>query len=166
MKTQKKRRREGKTNYKKRIALLKSGLPRIVFRKTNRYILSQYITSKEAQDKVIENITSKKLLDYGWPENKEGSLNSIPASYLTGFLFGKIIQKKKLKTPILDPGMVRIIYGNKFFSFIKGLKESGVEVKCDEKSFPSEERVRGKHLKEDFSETFEKIKSKIEKELK
>ena len=42
MKTVKRRRHQRKTDYKKRIALLKSEKPRIVVRKTNKYILSQY----------------------------------------------------------------------------------------------------------------------------
>lgn len=163
MKTQKRRKLEGKTNYKKRIALLKSGRPRLVFRKTNRYIITQYVESKEAQDKTIVGVSSKKLFEYGWPDKFSGSLKSIPASYLTGFLIGKIIKKENLGTPIADSGMTRTIHGNKFFAFLKGVKDSGIGVKCDEKAFPSENRLKGKHLKEDFSKSFEEIKSNIEK---
>ena len=39
MKIPKRRRKQGKTDYAKRIKLLKSKSPRIVFRKTNKYIL-------------------------------------------------------------------------------------------------------------------------------
>jgi large subunit ribosomal protein L18 len=39
-KINRRRRREGKTDYSKRINLLKSGAPRIVFRKTNRYLIA------------------------------------------------------------------------------------------------------------------------------
>ena len=52
MKTLKRRRRESKTDYGKRIKLLKGNTPRIVFRKTNKHIIAQYISSKEAQDKI------------------------------------------------------------------------------------------------------------------
>ena len=100
MKTQKRRRKQGKTDYKKRMNLLKGLRPRVTFRKTNRYLVVQYILSNEAQDKIVFGITSKKLLKYGWPKNFEGSLKSIPASYLTGYLFGKIILEKKLETMI------------------------------------------------------------------
>ncbi|MEX0919981.1 MAG: 50S ribosomal protein L18 [Candidatus Pacearchaeota archaeon] len=163
MKTQRRRRSEGKTNYLRRIKLLKSGSPRVVFRKTNRYIISQYITSKEAKDKIEYGITSKDLFNHGWPKKLEGSLKSLPASYLTGFLMGKEIQKKKSDTPVADLGMTRIIKGNKFFAFLKGLKDSGLDIKCDEKDFPTEDRIKGKHLKEDFSKTFDEIKNKIDK---
>jgi len=56
MKTLKRRRKEHKTDYAKRIKLLKGGSPRVVFRKTNKYIISQYVKSKNAQDKIDEGI--------------------------------------------------------------------------------------------------------------
>ena len=109
MRTIKRRRKEHKTDYHKRIKLLKSSLPRIVFRKTNRYVLGQYVISKEAQDKIVFEVNSKKLKEFGWPKEFENSLKSIPASYLTGFLTGKLILKDKLEKPILDTGMTRMI---------------------------------------------------------
>lgn len=163
MKTLQRRRREGKTDYMKRFKLLKSLSPRIIFRKTNKYIIAQYVTSKEAQDKIEIGVTSKNLKKFGWPDEFEGSLKSIPAAYLTGFLIGKEIRKKKLKTPIVDFGMTRVLSKNRGYAFLKGLADSGIEIKCDEEQFPEEERISGKNLKEDFSETFKEIKSKIDK---
>ena len=162
-KTQKRRRKERKTDYKKRRNLLKSGIPRIVFRKTNKHILVQYIKSKEAKDKVIFGVSSKNLLKYGWPKTFSGSLKSLTASYLTGFLAGKIMKGKKLETPIVDGGMTRIVKKNRFFAFLNGLIDSGIEIQCDSKNFPEEERIKGKNLKKDFSSEFEKIKLKLEK---
>jgi len=163
MKTIKRRRKENKTDYNKRLKLLKGEKPRIVFRKTNRYILAQYVTSKEAKDKVILGITSKKLLKFGWPEDFKGSLKSIPAAYLTGYLIGREIKKKGLKTPIIDFGIIRIVHKTKTFAFLKGLADSNTKIKCDKKNFPEEERIIGKNLKKDFSKTFNEIKSKIDK---
>jgi len=164
MKTLKRRRKEQKTDYHKRIKLLKGNLPRIVFRKTNNYLIAQYVKSDEAKDKVEAGVNSKKLLDYGWPKEFKGSLKSIPAAYLTGFLMGKKISVKTSKkmAPIVDFGMIRSIHKNKVFAFLKGLKDSGIEVKCDEKAFPEEDRIKGKHLKKDFSKHFQEVKSKIE----
>ena len=163
MKTLKRRKLEGKTDYGKRLKLLKSHSPRLIFRKTNRYKIAQYVTSKQAQDKIEIGITSKKLKQFGWPEEFEGSLKSIPAAYLTGFLMGREINKKGLKTPIVDFGMVRALSKNRGYAFLKGIIDSGVKIKCDEKQFPEEERISGKNLKEDFSKIFKEIKSKIEK---
>ena len=96
MKNLKRRRQENKTDYGKRIKVLKGGIPRIVFRKTNKYVIIEYVTSKNAQDKVELGTTSKELLLQGWPKDWSGSLKSIPAAYLTGLLFGKKILAKKL----------------------------------------------------------------------
>ena len=163
MKTLKNRRRENKTDYKKRLGLLKSRKPRIVFRKTNRYIIGQYITSKNAQDKIALGLTSNELIKYGWPKDFNGSLKSITASYLTGYLIGKRITKEKLENPILDLGMIRVSHKTKVYAFIKGLIDSGIEINCEEENFPEEERIQGKNLKKDFSKTFKEIKSKLDK---
>ena len=163
MKVDKRRRLENKTDYAKRIKLLKSESPRLVFRRTNRYIIAQYVTSKEAQDKIEVGITSKNLKEYGWPAEFEGSLKSVPASYLTGFLIGKEIVKKKLKTPIVDLGMIRALSKNKAFAFLNGVVDAGIEIACPEENFPEKDRITGKNMKKDFSKTFAEIKSKIEK---
>ncbi len=162
-KTQKRRRKEHKTDYLVRLKLLKSEKPRLVFRKTNKYIVSQYVLSEEAKDKAVFGITSKALLKYGWPEDFKGSLKSIPASYLTGYLMSKIIQEKKLEKPIIDFGMIRTIHKTKVFAFIKGIVDAGLEVSSKQEAFPEQERIQGKNLKKDFTKTFEEIKQKIDK---
>ena len=161
MRTVKRRRKENKTDYANRIRLLKSGIPRIVFRKTNKYLLVQYVTSKEAQDKIEINLTSKELLKYGWPEEFKGSLKSIPAAYFTGVLISNKIKDKKLKNPIVDFGMLRVLHKTKVFAYIKGLIDSGLEIESSkEDAFPEEERILGKHLKNKIDVS--KIKSGID----
>ncbi|MFH1585427.1 MAG: 50S ribosomal protein L18 [archaeon] len=160
MKTLRKRRVQHKTDYGKRIKLLKSGKPRIVFRRTNKYFICQYVTSEEAKDKPVIGISSKALLKHGWPKEAISGLKSTPASYLTGYLFGKEIISKKLETPILDFGMLRMEHKGKTYSFIKGLIDSGLKVKCKEETFPDEKRISGEHLKNKIP--FNEIKSKIE----
>ncbi|MBW6442490.1 50S ribosomal protein L18 [Patescibacteria group bacterium] len=159
-----KRRKQAKTDYLRRMKLLKGGDSRIVFRKTNRYVISQFIVSEEAKDKIKIGLTSLELEKYGWSKNLKGSLKSLPAVYLTGLLFGKIVQKeiKNLKNFSVDSGMIRKIHKNRFFAFLKGIKDSGMQITCEDKFFPDEERIKGKHLKEDFSSMFEKIKQNIE----
>lgn len=162
MKTQKRRRKERKTDYGKRFKLLKSGIPRIIFRKTNKYVLAQYAESKEAKDEVKIGFDSRELLKYGWPEKARSGLKSLPASYLVGFLMGKRIKIKKLKNPIADFGMMRALHKSKIFAFINGLIDSGIEIKCEKKAFPDESRIKGENLKNKIP--FEEIKSKINKE--
>ncbi|MCK9568382.1 50S ribosomal protein L18 [Candidatus Pacearchaeota archaeon] len=163
MRVPKRRRIEGKTDYANRVRLLKGETPRVVFRRTNKYIVAEYVTSHEAQDKIEIGFNSKKLKEFGWPAEFEGSLKSVPASYLTGFLMGKEIAKKKLSTPIVDVGMIRTISKNKTFAFIKGLIDAGMKIKCAKEKFPEEERIEGKNLKKDFTKIFKEIKSKIDK---
>ena len=134
--------------------------------------------SKEAQDKIVIGITSKKLLEYGWPKEAQNSLKSITASYLTGLLLGIKILKNKLEQPIVDLGMTRIIHKSRAFAFIKGLIDSGIKIECKKEDFPEENRINRKDIpfkeilkrisdsykseKQDLSD--KEIKLKIEKE--
>ncbi len=164
MKTQRKRKMQKKTDYSARIGMLKSGLPRIVVRKTNKYIILQYVKSKEAKDTVIIGVTSKNLLKLGWPEKSSGSLKSISAAYLTGLLMGKkILEKEKNPKVIYDIGLQRNISGNRLYASLKGLIDSGIELSHDKKIFPSDDRIEGKHLKSELKEVFDKVKKNIEK---
>lgn len=159
MKVQKRRRRECKTDYLTRLKLLKSGKPRIVFRKTNKYLIAQYVESDEAQDKVVIGFDSKELLKFGWPEKAKSGLKNLTASYLLGFLMGKKILEKKLEKPIIDFGMLRVLHKSRVYAFIKGLIDAGVEISCKEEAFPDESRIKGEHLKNKIN--FDEIKAKI-----
>tara|TARA_Y100000310_G_C20674885_1_gene812425 strand:+ start:1442 stop:1915 length:474 start_codon:yes stop_codon:yes gene_type:complete len=150
-----KRRIKGNTDYKARINLLKSGKARIVFRKTNKYIIGQYIKSKEAKDSVVLGVTSKNLLEYGWPESKLGSLKSLTASYLTGFLLGNKILKTDEVEGIFDLGLLRSIAKSRPYAFLKGVFDSGVKIKVEGKMFPDEEKLKKENV------DFDKIKENI-----
>jgi len=154
--TLKRRRREGRTDYKLRLGLLKSGLPRIVVRRTNKYFVIQAVGSNESQDKVVVTVSSKELLKFGWDEKKGGSLKSIPSGYLTGILFAKKLKGKKKY--IVDLGMARTIAGSRVFAVVKGLVDGGVNISVDEKVFPSEDRLMGEHLKDDIKSMIVKVK--------
>ncbi len=164
MKLPKRRRIENKTDYHKRLKLLKSNRARIIIRRTNRYILGQCVTSTAAQDSVVLSVSSKDLVALGWPKEAHGSLKSIPAAYLTGYLLGMKINESKIENPIIDLGMARIIHKNRLFAVLKGLIDAEVAITCDEEDLPSEERILGKHLKKDMPKTIEKIKGAIDKQ--
>jgi len=150
-----KRRLERKTNYTKRRRLLYGKKARVVIRKTNRYLIIQYIESKEAKDNIKLTTNSKELLEYGWPKEKIGSLKSLGACYLTGLLFAREIKSKGAKIAILDTGLIRSTKGSKIYSAVKGIIEGGFEIPCSEKVFPEESRI-----KKDF-DFFEKVKKTI-----
>jgi large subunit ribosomal protein L18 len=153
LRTQKRRRRENKTDYKARRILLISGLPRVVVRMTNKYFILQAVESSEAQDKVLVTVTSKDLLKNGWDKKKAGSLKGISAGYLTGILMAKKLGKKKY---IVDLGMARTGKGGRIFAVVAGLVEGGLDVPANKKVFPSEDRLMGEHC--DLKDMVTKVK--------
>ncbi|MBC8435271.1 50S ribosomal protein L18 [archaeon] len=158
MRTQKRRRRECKTDYKLRLGLLKSPKQRIVIRRTNKYLIVQAVESVEAQDTVVKGVSSKDLIAQGWDEKFVGSLKSIPAAYLTGKLLAKEL---KTKEGIVDIGMAKSISGNRIFAVVKGLVDGGLKINADPEAFPSEDRINGKHMSEDIQKIITKINAKI-----
>jgi len=158
MRTIKARRKENKTDYKLRLRLLKSEMPRIVIRRTNKYFIVQAVESTEAQDSSIGGATSKELMKYGWDKKAEGSLKSVPAGYLTGLLFAKKIKKGKF---IIDLGMARTIPKNRLYSVVKGLVDGGLDINVNKKVFPSQERIDGIHMKKELHAMIKKVKEKI-----
>jgi large subunit ribosomal protein L18 len=160
LRTIKKRRMECKTDYSSRLTMLKSGIPRMVIRKTNKYIIIQLVESKEAQDKIVFTTNSRELLKYGLDEKFSGSLKSIPSAYLTGFLMAK---KAKKGTYIVDWGLAISKRGGRISAAINGMIDGGLDVKANEKIFPSKERIAGEHLKEEIKTMFSKVKENIEK---
>lgn len=153
LRTQKRRRRENKTDYKARRIMLGSSLPRIVVRVTNKYFILQAVESDAAQDKVIATVTSKELLKHGWDEAKKGSLKSVPAGYLTGILMAKKLGKGKF---IVDLGMARTEKGGRVFAAVAGLVEGGLDIPANEKVFPGMDRLMGEHI--EMKDMVEKVK--------
>lgn len=151
----KKRRIKNKTNYLKRKRLLEGGRPRITIRKSNKYITIQYVETRIAQDTVKKSIVSSELLEYGWPKEKLGSLKSLPAAYLTGLLFGKMI--KSFKPAVLDMGLIRNTKGSKIYAALKGIVDSGFNIPHGKEIFPEEKRIHSDNVKP----FFEKVKTKI-----
>ncbi len=138
------RRREGKTDYKLRRALVISRKKRVVIRKSNRNIRLQLVSSHAEGDKTHLSISSKNLETYQW----KGSTNNLPSSYLTGYLFGKKALEKGFKDEelILDMGLNRKFYGSRVFTALKGAVDAGLNVTHSEEIFPSDERIQGQHI--------------------
>lgn len=142
MKTIYRRRFEGKTDYKARIALLKSGKKRVVVRKSNRYIIAQIVESDIAQDKVLFSFSSRDLIKKGIAKENSGSLKSLSAAYLTGFFLGEEGLSKGLKEAIFDMGLNRNIHKSRIYAVLKGVIDSGVKVPHNEKALPDVESIK------------------------
>lgn len=161
----KKRRLERKTNYAKRKKILEHSKARIVIRKSNKYIVVQYVESREAQDSIIVHTSSKELLNYGWPSESSGSLKNLGASYLTGLLFGnKIKEKKELvkEKIVLDSGLIRSTKGSKIYAAVKGIIESGLNLPCGKEMFPEDGRIKNDKI----AGFFDKVKENLLKGAK
>ncbi len=136
----KKRRRVGKTNYHKRLILIKSNYPRFVVRKTNRYLILQIVESYESQDKVLYSLTTKELLKFGWPKENIGSLKSLSAGYLAGLLIGKLAANSGFKKNIiLDSGLIRNTKNSRVYTAVKGISDAGLNIPFDKDIVPKDE---------------------------
>ncbi len=136
------RRREGKTNYRKRLKLLLSRKPRLVVRVTNRRIIAQIVEYDPAGDRVVVGVDSSMLRDYGW----KGDLNNTPAAYLTGILVAKKALEKGIKEAVLDIGLHTPTRGSRVFAVLRGAVEAGLAVPHREDVLPDDSRVRGEHI--------------------
>ncbi len=141
------RRRLGKTDYTKRLALLKSKLPRLVIRKSNRYIIAQIVETTNKGDKVLASTHSSKLKKLGWKHD----CKNLPAAYLTGYMLGKAA---KIKKAVADLGLYTLTKNCRIFAALNGIVDTGIEVPNSVKV--DEARIKGKYEKD-----FEAVKSKI-----
>jgi large subunit ribosomal protein L18 len=153
--TIRRRRHEGKTDYKARFYLLKSGKARVVFRKTNRFLQAQIVTSDIAQDKVVVTVSTKDLLQYGWPTKLAGSLKSLPAAYLMGCL---LVKKTKIKSGVLDIGLISHVPKSRIYAFVKGMKDSGFDMPVNDDVLPTDEMMNNK---EETAKLIKQLKEKL-----
>jgi len=136
------RKREGRTHYKKRLELLKSNKIRLVIRRSNTSVLFQFVEYDSSGDKVLLTFNSKKLIDFGW----KYSTKSLPATYLAGLAAGVMAKKKGITEAILDLGLQTPASGSKLYAGLKGIVDAGISIPCSEDVFPSEERISGQHI--------------------
>jgi len=154
------RRRENKTNYKKRLKLLKSEKLRFIVRFTNRYVITQISKYEPEGDKVIAHANSKELSGFGW---KYGTKNT-PAAYLTALLCGSRVANKE-NNIIFDIGLKTSIKKSKIYSALKGAIDAGLIIPHSEDIFPDESRIRGEHINQEISSDFEMVKNNIKNSI-
>ncbi len=139
------RRREGKTNYRKRKALIVSGKPRLVVRGSLKNIHAQIVLAKPGGDVVLASANSRELSkNFGWKAPK----GNLPSAYLTGLLCGLKAKMKGVKEAILDIGLSSPSKGARVFAALKGVLDAGVSVPHDGEKLPDEKRLIGEHIAE------------------
>jgi large subunit ribosomal protein L18 len=136
------RKREGKTDYRTRLRLLKSGKPRLVVRRSSKNITCQIIIYETMGDKVSVHSDSKELPKLGW----KFLGGNIPSAYLTGFLCAKRAVDIGVKEAILDMGFYRSTPSNRIFSALKGAIDGGLNIPHSEEVLPKQERFSGAHI--------------------
>jgi large subunit ribosomal protein L18 len=160
------RKREQKTSYKNRMKILKSGLPRLVVRPSNKHLLVQLVEYREDGDVVAVTVKSTKLKEYGW----KYATGNLPAAYLTGLLCGIAARKKNIAEAILDLGMNTSVHGSRIYAALKGALDGGLKISHDVKMLPPEDRIKGVHIasyvqkSKDMSSDVLKVKETIENE--
>ncbi len=159
------RRREGKTNYGKRFALLLGGKTRMVFRRTNRYVVVQFIDFDLKGDRVVASAHSRELFKlYGW----KGDGKSTCAAYLTGLLAGARLLQKGGREAVLDLGLLKPSPGSRAFAALKGALDAGVRIPHGDGILPGPERIRCEHvaayaaqLRQERPEAFKRLFSQL-----
>ncbi len=145
------RRREGRTNYSKRLALIKSGKTRMVVRRSNKGVVVQFINFDPKGDRTILTVTGAHLSkQYKWPSKR-----NVWTAYLAGLMAGKLAQKKGVKEFVFDMGMYSPSKGSMIFAALKGAADAGLATSFDESMVPDIKPP------EKYKTAFEEAKSKI-----
>ncbi len=152
------RRREGKTDYRRRQRLLRSAEPRAVVRKTLNQTLVQIVEADAAGDRVLASARSLDLKEHGWTDGT----GNVPAAYLTGYLAGKRAKAKGITGAVLDIGVQEPTRGGRLFAALQGLVDAGVKVPHSKDILPAKARIRGEHISPDVAKSFDAVKAKLE----
>jgi large subunit ribosomal protein L18 len=134
------RKRQGITDYKKRMKLLLGSKPRLVVRKSLKHITMQLIEFQPNGDKVLLTASSKELAKHGW----KGSTSNLSAAYLTGYLLAK--KAKKESECVLDIGQYTSVKGCKLYAAAQGALDGGLKVPFSKEIAPEMKRIKGEHV--------------------
>lgn len=163
------RRREGKTDYKARRALLISKLHRLVTRGSLKHMTVQIVEATPIGDKVVSSACSQELKEYGW----HAACGNLPSAYLTGLLCGVRGTDKNINKVVADIGLHQPSKGARIFASLKGVVDAGINVPHSAAKLPNENRLRGQHISDyaqklasSDSESYQKMFSKyLERQL-
>ena len=159
------RRREGRTNYHRRLRLLLSKKPRMVVRRSARHIRIQLAIPGDKGDRILSSATSIELAKYGY----SGSTGNTTAAYLTGLLFGYRARSKGFTEGVLDTGLYTSSFGSRIYAALRGAVDAGMNTPHDPVVFPSDERIRGEtvaaYTNVDLPSIFETTKDRIVSEF-
>ncbi len=152
------RRREGKTDYRARLKLLRSGKARLVVRRSLKHTVVQLGSYEETGDRVLASSTTGQLRELGWT----GATGNTPAAYLAGLMAGRRASKANINEAILDIGRIRPSKGAKVFAALKGVLDAGIQVPHSDEVLPSQEALQGSHInRPEIAKVFEEVRQRI-----
>ncbi|HTP53599.1 MAG TPA: 50S ribosomal protein L18 [Thermoplasmata archaeon] len=152
------RRREGKTDYRVRLSLLRSGRSRAVVRCSDTRVRVSIVSFDPAGDRVLAAADSAELGGIDFPT---GRIASTPAAYLTGLLAGLRAKSAGTEEAVLDVGLRHPTRGGRLAAALKGLLDAGIDIPHGEEGFPSSERLNGAHLPTPLPQPVEAYKLKL-----
>mgnify|MGYP001564620017 FL=1 len=136
------RKRQGRTYYKKRLKILMSNKYRLVVRKSLRNFQASIIEYNPKGDKVVFTINTKSLEKLGW----KGDTGNLPSAYLIGLITGKKAMEKGVKDAVLDLGFNNSVKGSRLYAALAGAIDSGLKVPFNQEVLPSKDRISGEHI--------------------
>ena len=151
------RKREGKTDYKKRMKILLGNKPRLAIRKSLKNITLQIIEFQPKGDKVVTSASSKELSKHGW----KASTSNLGAAYLTGLLLAK---KAKKTECVLDIGQYTSVKGSMLYAAALGAQDGGLKITLAKEILPPIQRIRGEHIAQ-YAKQLKTNKEKYERQF-
>lgn len=155
-----KRKREGRTYYKKRLRILLSSKFRFVIRKSLKNFQASVIEYNPKGDKVLFTVNAKTLSKYGW----KGDTGNLPSAYLTGMLAGKKAIEFGINDVVLDLGFSNSTKGSRLYAALAGAVDAGLKIPHNPEILPSKDRISGEHIAK-FARSLKNDKSRYERQF-
>lgn len=154
------RKRQGKTYYKKRLKIVLSKKFRFVVRKSLKNFQASIIEYNAKGDKVLFTVNSKALNKLGW----KGDNGNLPSAYLIGLLAGKKALEKGINEAILDIGFSNSTKGSRLYAALAGAIDSGLKIPFNAEVLPAKDRISGEHIAK-YAHSLKNDKSKYDRQF-
>ena len=136
------RKRDGFTNYRRRLKILASNKPRLVVRKSLKNIQANIVEYNKNGDIVRVTCHSAILKKLGW----NYGTGNLPAAYLVGFMLGAKAKAANFNDAVFDIGINKSIKGSRVYAVLAGALDAGLKVPYGENILPDKDRLSGKHI--------------------
>src|SRR3989338_5057513 len=154
------RKRHGRTYYKKRMKILMSNKYRFVARKSLKNLKASIVQFAPKGDRITVTVDSKALAKIGW----KGGNGNLSSAYLTGYIAGKKAQEKGIKEAVFDLGFNKSVKGSRLYAALAGAIDSGLKIPFDQEIIPSKERIAGEHIAK-YAQLLKNDRAKYEKQF-